>query len=380
MQQQLMKTDGKFVRVGDLLYVRNGRLYGMKRIDGKLVRKVAPLQGLDAVDTRGRPTMAAKRWVRQWADQLESADYFAEKESKKEPTWGELLEAYEIHARVEFEVSHSPRPETVEANLSVTRSLLRDAGVTMNDTISRLTVDRIDMVIQEMVARGVRSTSVHSILARLSSLFTGWVTDYYKRRNGWEVKAPEVPRMRSKSFLVDRYQRPPEALREKTLTWYKSLEDTQPKVWLAATLMLQFGMRNIDACLLTWDHFKQEGDLMVLGYTPRKTSTSSGRVVHVPFDKELYVRMRRAAGHKTQLVLGGEGKELYSSINAQMRCLGWDLEKYTKASYELRKLCIDRIYREFGAEAATQVSGDDIKTVCRYYADPSRAFSVAFNL
>ena len=41
------------------------------------------------------------------------------------------------------------------------------------------------------------------------------------------------------------------------------------------------------------------------------------------------------------------------------------------ARYELRKICIDHIYQKFGAEMASSISGDDIRTVMRYYADPS---------
>ena len=37
----------------------------------------------------------------------------------------------------------------------------------------------------------------------------------------------------------------------------------------------------------------------------------------------------------------------------------------------LRKICIDHVYQKFGAEMASSISGDDIRTVTRYYADPS---------
>ena len=43
----------------------------------------------------------------------------------------------------------------------------------------------------------------------------------------------------------------------------------------------------------------------------------------------------------------------------------------SKGCYELRKICIDHIYQKFGAEMASSISGDDIRTVMRYYADPS---------
>ena len=42
------------------------------------------------------------------------------------------------------------------------------------------------------------------------------------------------------------------------------------------------------------------------------------------------------------------------------------------AEAELRKLCIDAVYRALGAEAAVQISGDNIATVLKYYADPNR--------
>ena len=44
----------------------------------------------------------------------------------------------------------------------------------------------------------------------------------------------------------------------------------------------------------------------------------------------------------------------------------------SKASYELRKICIDHVYQKFGAEMAVSISGDDIKTIIKYYADPSQ--------
>ena len=43
-----------------------------------------------------------------------------------------------------------------------------------------------------------------------------------------------------------------------------------------------------------------------------------------------------------------------------------------EGAYELRKICIDHVYQKFGAEMAVSISGDDIKTIIRYYADPSQ--------
>ncbi len=35
-------TNGKVVRIGEWLCVRNGRVYGLKKVGGKTVRQVAP--------------------------------------------------------------------------------------------------------------------------------------------------------------------------------------------------------------------------------------------------------------------------------------------------------------------------------------------------
>ena len=44
----------------------------------------------------------------------------------------------------------------------------------------------------------------------------------------------------------------------------------------------------------------------------------------------------------------------------------------SKGCYELRKVCIDHVYQKFGAEMAASISGDGIRTMMRYYADPSQ--------
>jgi hypothetical protein len=43
-----------------------------------------------------------------------------------------------------------------------------------------------------------------------------------------------------------------------------------------------------------------------------------------------------------------------------------------KGAYELRKICIDHVYQKYGAEMAVSLSGDDIKTITKYYADPAQ--------
>ena len=61
--------------------------------------------------------------------------------------------------------------------------------------------------------------------------------------------------------------------------------------------------------------------------------------------------------------------EVFEALNRQMRQLGFS---GTKGAYELRKICIDHVYQQYGAEMAVSISGDDIKTITRYYADPAQ--------
>ena len=58
--------------------------------------------------------------------------------------------------------------------------------------------------------------------------------------------------------------------------------------------------------------------------------------------------------------------ETFDGINRDLRGLGFS---GSKASYELRKICIDHIYQWFGAEKAVSISGgrhpDDFPLLCR---------------
>ncbi len=374
--EALRRTEGRFVRIGECLYVRNGRLYGVKTVKGKMVRAVAPLRGAEAYDGRGRPTAAARRWVRVWGDQVVAEGERAPEERRRVPSVAELMEIYERVAGVEFQLNGVPRPSSVVVTLRSSRLICRAVGVREADPVAALTRGKLDAYVEGALARGVQPVSVFAHLSHLRSLFSRWALERYRAMD-LEVAVPDFPRRRGRA--EERvYVRPPEALREATLEWYRGLEGSEPGVWVAAGLMLQFGMRNGDAARLTWGRFQREGERVVLAYRPQKTARSSGRLVRCVMGVGFCERLRAAAaaaggglGEDARVVPDAVGA--FRRINAEMRRLGWVPPDWHKGAYELRKMCIDRIYREFGAEAAVQVSGDDIQTVCRFYADPSRA-------
>lgn len=367
--EALRKTEGRFVRIGDCLYVRNGRLYGVKTVKGKMVRAVAPLRGLEAYDGRGRPTAAAKRWVRQWGDQLIAEAERPAEEKRTVPSLDELVGLYEEIAGIEFELNGTPRPSSVNVATKSFRLVVRTCGLRGCDQVTALDRAHLDAYAAAALAKGTKPVSVFAHLAHVRSVFSRWALERYRAR-GLAVAQPEFPKKRGRREEKV-YNRPPEALRERTLAWYRELEVKEPQAWVAASLMLQFGMRNGDVGRLTWDAFAPEGERVVLSYKPQKTSVSSGRRVRCVMSAAFYERLRAAAGAGRRVV--EDSVAVFARINAEMRALGWVPPEFTKGAYELRKMCIDRIYREFGAEAAVQVSGDDIRTVCRYYADPSRA-------
>ena len=102
-----------------------------------------------------------------------------------------------------------------------------------------------------------------------------------------------------------------------------------------------------------------------LNYMPHKTQHSSGRMVKWPVHRKIWDRLTE----RGELYLPELGEDVFDALNRQMRSLGFT---GTKGAYELRKICIDHVYQRFGAERAVSVSGDDIKTITHYYADPAQ--------
>lgn len=102
-----------------------------------------------------------------------------------------------------------------------------------------------------------------------------------------------------------------------------------------------------------------------LSYTPHKTELSSGRRVYWPIHEDIWKKYEDYGGISCLDVTD----ETFDEINADLRRLGFHGQK---AAYELRKICIDHVYQKYGAEIAVSISGDDIRTISRYYADPAQ--------
>ena len=218
----------------------------------------------------------------------------------------------------------------------------------------------IHKYLADMLKDGTRPITAVSSLYQLRQLFAKWVLPYYEDR-GWKI--PPFPSFGHRP-KAPRYRRPDAATLAKVKAWYVALPTDE--TWFAATMMLEFAMRNGDIMRLKRDNFVERGGRIFLNYVPHKTEHSSGRIVKWPVHPSIWERMRTVftCGDPPAL-----DEAVFDTLNAAMRALGFE---GTKGAYELRKICVDHIYQKFGAEMAVSISGDDIRTIMHYYADPAQ--------
>ena len=310
----------------------------------------------------------------------------------KTPTFAELMKAYPKIAEIERMKSERPCITTVWNVLSGVKHILMATGVSDELPITALTRQKLDLYLAGAKERGQTITTAWTYVLHLRGIVARWTLPYYEGE-GWKVEPFSLPICRRRA---PRYVRPDREMLARVKEWYDSLLVREDKRdWVVVTLMLEFGMRNGDIGRLRWSDFRVNNDelrmktdddgtrheaqgTVVLFYTPRKTSLSSGRVIAWPVHAEIWrqlVKVRAMTGDREGTHFQGlvvpAAKEVFPRLNREIRERHFFANTH-KALYELRKVCVDHIYQRFGAEAASSISGDDIKTVTRYYADPSR--------
>lgn len=399
----------KFERIMPGVYLvgkteRNpGIVYFRRMFNGKRKIKKASLQGALAIDVRGRATKALRQEAASWTASGMNKAYIERREGLKEMTFRDLIEEYPKAATLERVKSGKPSEKTVENTLKGVAQFMEAAGLKKEDRCSKLTTDMFDITITELIKGGRTKATAWSYAAAMQVAAPRWSGPYY-RHAGFQPPVFMLPAKRN--MRPERYRRPTKEQLDKVAEWYEGLwKETDKRKWLAATMMLQFAMRNSDAERATPEIFEkrkiktktgEEAERMVLHYTPHKTSTSSGRSVAWPVAPKIWERIeqarkeiREAANRQkdSQDKKGGPGwwkakgegemqklipfaHMTYMRINQELRKIFKDTQK---ASYELRKICVDHVYQSLGPEKASAISGDDLKTVTYYYADPSQA-------
>ncbi len=289
----------------------------------------------------------------------------------------ELLEAYLEGAEAERIKRERPCRRTVHNVIVGVKVICRALNGQIKEgdwqewPVTAFTRRMLDRYLMIARSEGVSPITAWSYMQGFRGITARWALRYYEDR-GWKVRPFETPVCVRRP---PRYVRPDRAVLVKVKEWYSSLAIlADQRYWLAATLMLEFAMRNGDVANLRWSAFRVKdaggGAEVVLSYTPNKTALSSGRVVNWPVHPDIWERLRRIRDRaRLQSRVLPNADLVFAELNRELR----RRKIFTghKGLYELRKICIDHVYQKFGAEMASSISGDDIRTVTRYYADPS---------
>ena len=319
------------------------------------------------------------------------------------PTINKMVKVYADSALVERLKCGRPSVSTVRNTMTGVRAFLRwlgergvwDASCEVGEgdgspSVAIVKPKLVHRYLAHLLKMNVNPITAMSNVYQFRQLFAKWVLPYYED-HGWKV--PQFPSFGKRS-RAPRYNRPSPELLAKVKTWYEGLSAEcgggsaecgllsaeqggrvfpgrrrnvlARELWFAATMMLEFAMRNGDIMRLTGENFVVKEDKHYLNYTPNKTVHSSGRVVKWPIHPRIWSFLCSSSSVPSLPALDDE---VFDALNREMRALGFT---GTKGAYELRKICIDHIYQRFGAELAVSISGDDIRTIMHYYADPAQ--------
>lgn len=274
------------------------------------------------------------------------------------PTIEQVIKCYRVIAQTERMKTGRPGEETVANAVRGALNVCRAAGVETSAPVTELTRKKIDAALATYMQRGLTRLSAWSYVCQMRAVFAKWCKPYYADA-GWEVPPLDLPVFRASA---PRYVRPSIDMLARVKAWYRKQTGEH---WFAATMMLEFAMRNGDVLRLRDENFVEKDSRHYLNYTPHKTELSSGRRVFWPIHEDIWFKFEEYGGFTGLDVTD----ETFDDINCDLRAIGF---RGVKGAYELRKICIDHIYQKYGAEMAVSISGDDIKTITRYYADPAQ--------
>ena len=289
------------------------------------------------------------------------------------PTMDKMLKAYVDAAAIERMKCGRPEKGTVKNTKQGVKRFVRwmnerrlkngyeykelDDGFPL---VSVVKPTLIHKYLADLLKSGTRPITAMTYIYQLRQLFSRWVRPYYED-HGWKV--PMFPSF-GKKPMAPRYSRPSREMLGKVKDWYRSMPTDQ--LWFVTTMMLEFAMRNGDIMRLSRRNFVEREGRIYLNYTPNKTAHSSARTVKWPVHSEIWNKMYTLMEGDQLPTLDDD---IFMRLNQKMRDMGFN---GPKGAYELRKICVDHVYQKFGAEMAVSISGDDIKTITYYYADPAQ--------
>lgn len=289
------------------------------------------------------------------------------------PTMNKMVKVYLESATVERLKCGKPNEGTVKNTLVGYRKFIQwmnerrqcqgHERKTLDDDFPLVSIIKPNLIhsyLADLLRQGTKPITAISYLYQLRQLFAKWVLPYYEDHS-WKI--PPFPSFGNRP-KAPRYNRPGADILTKVKEWYFALP--LGELWFVTTMMLEFAMRNSDIMRLKRKNFVEREGRVYLNYTPHKTEHSSGRMVKWPVHPTIWDQI-------SSILVGDDLPELddniFDELNLKMRSMGFT---GTKGAYELRKICVDHVYQRFGAEMAVSISGDDIRTIMHYYADPAQ--------
>ncbi len=346
-------------------------------IKGQRVRRNAALPASLLVGRNGKPTTLLKQDYAKFVAQVCARQPGALGASgRRVPSCRELLKAYEEMAWKRHWNPDYRRPAATTIDLVVTnfKRCVETSGLSWDTSYETLmdsdTVRRIFNAFRE---KGISGLTAFTYVCSMKSVTAKWTIVEYRDR-GYEVSSPILPDF-GRARDAPCYRRLEPEMVKRIEAWYAGLASGAADEYLGATIIYQLAVRPNDIGRLTAENFPVgENGRRRLVYKPAKTAQSSNRRVDIEIPDALWEQIRALAGERLDAgkPLLEHWRRTFNKINASMR-KACGMEGWTKASYELRKLCIDGTMRRQGADQAVRLSGDRRETLEKYYMDPYKS-------
>jgi len=279
------------------------------RKDGVLHRQKCCYQDTAAFGPRGKVLACVLEELHEWQALVRKGEIVAKpapvEVEAAVPTVDGLCRAYETIAAEQYAAAGSPRPGTVAANVARLRSIAAGIGLGGGDSVELMTpaaikrwlADKVQAAGNDVEAQARARYSAWRTISIARSMWAVWTRQPYAAA-GMMIPAvlDQWPHAARGAASAPQMQIPPDNLMADTIRAYNELERKDPRLWLAATLGLMFGMRpQADGSRATWDWFVNRGGEWWLEYTPSKTrgrTTEGSAVVSIRVPTGLYERMR----------------------------------------------------------------------------------------
>jgi hypothetical protein len=327
----------------------------------------------------GRPTRLLRQEYSKWVDECSVKTGARKSGMLLIPSIADIIKHYEDMAweRNRDPNHNKPSSRSIETAIKNFRYCVEASGLRDSRPYTELMdVDMIRKIFKHFMDSGVKGTTAWSYVASLQTITAKWTIVAYRDR-GFDVRPPLIPDV-GKAREAPSYQQLTPELDRKIDEWILQLDQNAGKdVVLYVMLINNLAIRPNDMGQLTAENFPlSENGHHRLCYVPQKTRESSNRRVDIEIPdaawEQIYAlsKERYDAGEK----ILPAWKYFETVVNTSMRlACGMPVEKYSKASYELRKRCLHRVMISQGIDVAVQLSGDRRDTLEKYYVDPYRA-------